>query len=1037
MAGGTSHERNSLSHAFINSPRYFSFSAHRPAHLLHQRIMPSSFTPFNLVPLPCSRSALHLHEPPSSSHTIKLRARVDWANLSRCAQDALSSIDSSRKSPSYALSLRELVDADSSNPFLWLALAKCYSVQLGDVPTAVRILEEAVSVVPTGLRGGLYENLGTLESKRGNIDRALSIFTNALVSDPFVSLYTSLALTQTKYHMIDDARETFRQGMLAFPNHASLFRACAHFESIHGTLDTAMSRWREALQRDRGNARAWAWYLQLHRRGRADLNTISDLLFQAVAACPRDVWLRLTLAKIEEKRKGLHSARSVLLAMDVVEELNILRYLGRLEFELGNKEAGRMYFKKAVECEAKGKEERRGKKTKRKSKRATAKALHAWALMESKFDDPDAARELLHRALVIAENDTANWRALGEIEARERNYDKAREAFQRAVEIDPNDSRLYLAWGRTESKAGNSERAASLIDRVSDLESINRRRISKTPREENPLETSNLPDYAFESDDRKSLSLTPRILASALRERAVIAARDGRYEDSIQLLTRATSVEPNSEMGWRLLASHELRLQGIESARVVYERALEKLDRRAQYKVLRDWAQDERSLGNIEEARDLLERTVKINPTYMSTWVSWGLLEKSQGNVEKACHIFQKATRIAEKQVIRAPFLFQAWGRVEEIDRGNLDKAASIFQRGVRLAPEAGPLWTSWAMLERRRGNIEKARELFQMATAVEPKLGSTWQSWGIMEAQRGNFKKAEDLFQTGNEHEPKNASLLASWALMEGRDRGHVAVGRDLYERATNADPFYGPAWHSWGCLEMATGNINRARDLFEKASKTGEGVSAWHSLGVLEAEHCENAEAAIKNWKRALELSPDHSMCYQSWALLRGRSGDLEDARRIFQDGIDKAKDRHDDIVKLLQAWAELEDHSGSGEKARELLRRSLEIDPKRAETWDTLAHVEKQRGLREEARQLLNQGVDECCGSSKWVLYSTLGNLEGEDGNAEKMREVFSRGIQACPSSEELWKSYIGAEKLHGSVKKVEELQSRFAKEFAKCE
>lgn len=974
---------------------------------------------------------------------LPIRASVNWPALSRRAHDTIEKLRRTTDPVSYEAALRRHVLDDPTNPFMWHALSKHIAIQQANVENdnidaAIAVLREAVERVPPGTRGGLFEAWGTLEIRRGNTDLALRIFADAITTDPFAVLYVSLAMAQMRCQMVEEARETFRQGSRAYPTHSSLWRNWASLESQHGGDAAARDLWRTALRSDPTNARAWKTLVDVERRLGATSNTTADILHEALVSCPNDSELRIRLAKIEHVRKGPTSAKSILMAVEKFGDCNVLRFLGRIDFELGNIDSGRIYFRKAVDREAAGKDRRR----KHSAREVTVRSLHAWALMEMKTGSISAARNILDEAKKVCSTDSGIWRAIAEIESRERNYDKAREAFEQAVKITPGDARLYLAWGRTESMAGNLERAEALINRVSKMttntglaNSANERSFEDDFQDEKYAKRGSPSKRASnrsERDDR-NMSLTPHVLATALRERAILASRDGRLDDSAKLLTRASMIEPESETLWRLLATQELRLQGIESARQVYQRALSNVAPGTKTKLLHWWGQDERSCGNVVEARGLFKRATLANPEYMSAWMSWALMEKAEGSVREACRIFEKATYHAERERLRAPYVFHAWGRIEEMDRGDLDKARDIFSRGIQLAPKCGLLWTAWGLLEHRNRNWEKARDLFQKGTSSDPEHGNGWHSWALLEAGRCNFGRARDLFRRGQENEPRNSSLLSSWAMMEGRDLGNVTVARDLYEQAMTVDPMFAVGWHSWGCLEMNAGNINRAEELLLKASQIRSGdVTPWHTLGVLEADHRGNEMAGIQHWKRALEIEEDHALSYQSWALALDRLEKIDEARAIFGEGLEKVEGKGEDMGMLLQAWAGVEERAGNLDKARELLRKSLRFDRGRVESWTMLAKIEKERGLREEARQLLGEAIGEV--SDGGPLYASLGSLEAEDGNLEHARGLFASGLAANPKDPGLWRAYAAMESRFGTEDRAERISAQYNRLFA---
>eukprot|EP00178_Gracilaria_changii_P001132 TRINITY_DN1161_c0_g2_i2.p1 TRINITY_DN1161_c0_g2~~TRINITY_DN1161_c0_g2_i2.p1 ORF type:complete len:1030 (+),score=209.52 TRINITY_DN1161_c0_g2_i2:4060-7149(+) len=1009
-----------------------SVRAFVPAPLLVRRASPAV--------MPSSRLARSASTRSTSRRSVA--ASINWPALSRRANATLANLRATVHASAFERALRDRIARDSHNPFLWHALAKHLAVERLNVDAAINVLQTAVRRVPPGSRGGLYEAWGTMEQRRGNLHHALRIYSDAVLTDPYAALSVSLALIQIKLHLVDDARHTLTDASHSFPSYAPIWRAWAYLETQHGQLHDALQKWRLALQKDPTNPRAWSSFIGVERRAGASNTRLVPLLTEAISHCPKDAILRLTLAQIEERRKSPRAARAILFPIHTHNDTSVLRQLGRIDFDTRDYDSGRAFFRRAADLEAALAVDI--KNGKRRSKRRTVKSLHAWAHMEAKSGHSDRARALLQEAVSICDSDAGVWRAIAEIESRSHNYEQARNAFRKALALDPRDPRLLLSYGRTEAMAGNLRQAEALVESVAKMATSKHRSLFSTAaRRDRCIDDGFEDDYvsnlihSSQSDQEQSgdMTLTPRTLATTLRESAMLAARDGRLDDSISLLYRATEVNPSAETVWRLLANHLIQRHGIEQARSVYQKALQNVDGAAIPKVLHWWGQDERNAGNMEKARELFVRATETNPRYMSAWISWGLLEKSQDNLQQACDIFEKAAKRAEQDGIKAPYLFQTWGRIEELQRGRPDVGAEIFGRGVRVAPRSGSLWGSWGLLEHRRGNHGKAREMFRAATTAEPSIGSAWHSWALLESSRCNYQYALELFKLGHDNDPANASLLTSWALLESRELGNVARGRELFQRAVESDPQYAPAWHSWGCLEMNEGNIMRAKELLVKASEVrADDPAPWHTLGILEAERLGNDEQAVKHWEKALSIAPGHALTHQSWGVFLARRGRMEEARRMFESGISKAQWRGPDRAMLLQAWAAEEQKSEQTEKARDLLAKSIEADERRAESWVLMATLAEKRGLKAEARDLYRRGVEAAAGSAAVdSLYISWGGLEVRDGEVQQARGVFESGIRACPSSGALWRAYASFEERSGNVYRANEIERKVERLF----
>lgn len=1030
------------------------------------------------------------------------------AQLWREAQHILQTLPKTTQILAFETSLQPYLQANPENPYLWHALLTRLAEYHGfNHPTIRDVLPRALFHVKPGRRGVLLHFHATLHLYRGALPSALRILQDNLDTEGIfhAPLYLLLASVHLRLNDPSAARATYRAAVRTFPRHPGIWSAWARFEASQGAREDALAHCRQALDADPSNPRAWQMLLHLLRSFRAGPAHISDVLHEALGACPRDPGLRLHLARLEERRKGSRAALSVLNCLQNSSHPDVLRTIARLHFTLADIPRARQYFRAAVgpppsfaatdldlssvsasasgsgsgspsgsafgsastvatnpstETRSTSQHTRYFDRRKNSRQHKSVKALHTWALMEAKVGNIDEARSLLSEARSLCQTDAGIWRAIAELEARERNYDDARKAFQNAIAINPRDPRIFLAWGRTEALAGNSSKSDELLSKADVLSTQHQRdgakRSGRKVSGQAPISTlfdtdspsgseveSDRGDTDHDSDEEnasmsRNISLTPHALAGALRERAMLASRDGRFDDSVQLLTRASQMEPGNEVGWRLLASEEGHRSGVEQLRNVYRTGLEHVAPPSKAKLLHWWGQDERTNGNISDARELFRKATLANPDYMSAWMSWGLLEKSDGRIDEACRIFERATERAEEDAVRAPYIFLTWGRVEEIDRRRPDVAAKIFERGVKLAPCSGTLLAAWALLECNRGNWEAARALFRKATQLDPKHGSAWHQWALMEARRCNFKSAIELFEAGHEHDKTNASLVASWAAVEGNDLQNTARGRDLFQRAMEIDSMYGAGWLAWGKMELSAENVNQARDLFERASKaTGGGAASWHALGQLEWKHCGNADLAVKHFDRGVKSDGvAFAPLYAAFAALMVENGRPQKALEVLEDGIRKFVDEQGDgLVQLLNARARVELNTGAQEEALETVLKSIKVTRRQWETWELLSDIEKVRGNSDAAVSILRDGITACAGTRCGNLYRRMGELLVELGKPNDMRSVMREGILNSPCERELWTTYIELEQHMGFDEKAEHVRNRFVQVFSR--
>lgn len=972
--------------------------------------------------------------PESLTNPDEPSERPDWSALSRAGKKAIAEATAMDLPEEEAL--WNAAALHKSNPFIWHAAVMAY-IRINRHSDAHRVIDQALDSVPKGTRAALYRDRAELLSGAS----AIQAFKDGIEDDPMhAPLYIGYGNELSNMGRMDQARVVFKAGIAAVrpgTARAQVYKTWAVNEYLDGQHEASRDLWKEVTKETPHDARAWRRLADSEERLGADLSVVHDIFSKGLCLHPTNSELRVGLARIDEEINGPGSSRKVLENPATEHDHNALRALANLECKEGNIERARLTYRKAAilesgplsdELEAldwgsplEDPNEVPAARNKIRRQLDTAKSLHAWALMESRLGNQTQAKRLLEEALIVADKDSAIWRALGEIESRLKNYASARVAFERSVDLVGQDPRLLLAWGRTETLAGNLERAESLFTQA--LGVFRRMR----PRKGGRSAGLELVEHHPKGSKPKCADRAyVRGLSETLRELAGVYTRRGDRDSAINTLHEATSRDASSESAWRQLAELIRQRDGIEGVRELYRDALTKSRRGLRSKLSHWWALEEKNTGRCAEARQLFETAVAHEPGYMSAWLSWALMEKAEGRIAEASEVFRRATAYAIKASIRAPYIFQAWARLEETYRGNVTKAREIHMRGHNLVPSSGLLLQSWAALEERNGAIDEARKLYRKATKAEPHMGHIWQSWATMESRRRRYREARLLYREGYKRDPSNSALLASWGLLEGREMGSPEMGRALFEKAIAADKNHAHAWHAWGSMELSLGNVAKARDFYLRAASLdpSDPVS-WHALGTLEVDHGTGSDPGIY-FQRAIDADPAHEISYQAWALaVEKLDFNIEEARRLFALGVERCTPHGKAIV--LQGWAMMEQRQGNIPRARELLHQGLSINRRKAELWISLALLEKACGNRKVVMRLFSDSISAVAPAhSVASVYSVWGATEAEYGNVEAARELFRRGIRINPSHEACWRSFANVEEKCGNYELASELR-----------
>jgi len=912
-----------------------------------------------------------------------------WMRLARMEQSV------GRKREALQNGLRE----DPENGFLWHALGMVEWREAADISASEQAFRTGIERAKSGSVGALYQSLAILVSMtRKEEGEAVDLFEKGLTVDPgHGPLYVALAETLKRSGKWKEALEVLQRGVRVreAATHAPLWRAFACMEQRSGRFASALEKWAEAVRIDPSEMQSSIHLAELMEQVGRGVEVAAEVLRKALAASSdlqgtKD-WAEaiVMLAGYEERMGDVRVARAVLheakTKFSPHPPTEIVKALASLEAREGNMQKARELFSLAAA----------------QDESQTIKILHNWAICEAKFGSVEQSKVLLEKASERDPSDSAIWRAIGELESRELNFDRARAAYRKATKLKPHDVRLWHAWGKCEVLAGNHEEGEKHFRHCVSLAS----------------------SFSLNSPARASRGAS-RTACDALCEIASLASRDGRLDDARNCLREAVTIDSSQPWAWRFLADIEDQLIGEGRFREVFQEAIRQGPHSIACKISHWWGIEERKQGNADEARKLFHDATRIEPNYMSAWLSWGLLEKELGNLERACEIFEEGASFAIKHSLKSPFLFQTWGRLEE-QRRNYQRARQVFAEGLKLSASSAPLMQTWGLLEERQANYDQARELFQRGAAAEPTFGSIFQSWALLEARLRRYGESTRVFELGIQNDPQNAALYTSWALVEGRNKGNVSLARDLFKKAVDVDPKFNGAWNAWAAMEVELRNYNIASDLLHKAMECSPShdAVALHSFGVLQGK-MGSLGSSREAFQKALAADPSHTISYQAWALVEERLNPdgLTEARRLFKEGTAHALS---DSCEIWQSWALFEERQGRIGEARQIFETGLELAPNNQSLLQSYAIFLSKCKDHEKARRLFEAGVNVCPRDAA-PCYTAWAQSEYQGGNPSEARRLFQEALRVNPSHAPAWKAWSSMEESLGMSSRAHSLR-----------
>ena len=156
----------------------------------------------------------------------------------------------------------------------------------------------------------------------------------------------------------------------------------------------------------------------------------------------------------------------------------------------------------------------------------------------------------------------------------------------------------------------------------------------------------------------------------------------------------------------------------------------------------------------------------------------------------------------------------------------NIADAIQDFGKAVSLNPEfpiscVQKLYTEYraAMESGNQVKIGNVMNSFEEAVSKYPDCVETYALYAQILCDQSQFERAEDFYLKATEVDPSNANLYVHRALVALQSRGDVVKGRELINKAIQIDDKCEFAYETLGTIEVQSGNLKAAVDLFEKA--------------------------------------------------------------------------------------------------------------------------------------------------------------------------------------------------------------------------
>ena len=610
-----------------------------------------------------------------------------------------------------------------------------------------------------------------------------------------------------------------------------------------------------------------------------------------------------------------------------------------------------------------------------------APAWHAWAVFE-RSRRPTRARRLFRDAQRADPRRPSTLQAWALLEAEQRRFPQARRLFREATVLDPTHAPSWQAWALLEADAGAHSKAARLFrageeatrdvargfrvrhrdgGRVFSGEGDGAAATRASAKKHAPADddsakkhssakrkNANANDDARSAHDDRLAARSALLCAWATFEvrRGGGASRASAISLARTLFREAADIAPRNPRVWSAWARAEGEaLRGVDGGETASGIVAGDVRRRVNPAAARQTAVLDEGLaanpgnarlaharamatkiaGDVDGARDALEKLLERHPASAHAWHALGTLLQERGEFERAVDAFERGATCAEEDDgaddsganganVNLPCLTAA--AAAAFHGGDTPRARRLFMRGSATA--------GGALASHSTTHADDAAGYGSFGDGFGPDVFASADFGADFGARDGYARGASSRVRSGAT--PREcAAHLRLWALLEKRD-GRESAARALFARAADADPTDAATWLQWGQFERRVSGVALARVRFEAGLR-------------------KSARGAFRRY------------LYQAWGAAEAAAGDADAAREVFRRGVEEQP-------RAAPLWLEIglfETAAGDHDAAAEAFAAGAAVEPPYPPVFEAWARMEMERGREVDAAKVVEAAAE----------------------------------------------------------------------------
>ena len=454
--------------------------------------------------------------------------------------------------------------------------------------------------------------------------------------------------------------------------------------------------------------------------------------------------------------------------------------------------------------------------------------------------------------------------------------------------------------------------------------------------------------HAFKSSKDLESAVKAFSIASSIRpdsflplyETGLLKLQLGQNKETISLLTKAVTINPDHQDAWSSLGFGYSALEEYETAIDALTKAADKGPQN-QY-ILFEMGKVLNKLNRHEDAVAALTKVVETNHDHFNAFFITGLSYSALGKSEEAIEAYQKAIEIKPDMLDALESLAQ-----ELYFKKLFLESAEMYEKAIKITPDNHILWSKLANVRYEAEQFEKAIEAGQKSVSYSYKELEPWMTLGNAYTALEKHSDAISAYSKASEIAPENVTI---WNLI-----GKSYYAQKDFEKAIEAlesaiklNPSIEDTWLNIGLAYFAQEKFTEAANAFLKTTEIEpQKTNLWLQLG---------------DTYMALQQFSDSVACYSKAALLEPLSHDI-----LYRKGVacTRIEDFDEAIISLVKAaeicntntdiWFQMGATyyaAGHFDEAVQAFQMASTLDPSRPEIWTQLGNATQDMGLYEES-------------------------------------------------------------------------------------